>query len=350
MQVFYHPDHLGSSSFITNLDGEVVQHIEYVPFGEVFIEERNNVWNTPYLFNAKEFDEETGMYYYGARYYDPRLSLWMSTDPLALAAPNLTPYRYGLNNPVNFIAPDGLFESEDEAKDWAKENGIKTGFLRNHKIQQQDDGTWAVVNRKENIQYSRDHSLDGIENVIGRDESGVTQSIVVYANKSNFITAEMSYIWNSPAARWIVPDIVNVGVGFSGIFGVGATSSIELNWVVRGPEASLIPILSASEYVGGGFSVDATVNIGGSVYIGPVSHINRGMVSTSIANGDFGGFLSFGLTELGKIGVTGSAAPTGNSLLVSGQINFGAGLPMGPVPVNGAVGAYNTYVLKDFSK
>ena len=51
-------------------DGEVVQHIEYVPFGEVFAEERNNIWNTPYLFNAKEFDEETGLYYYVARYYD----------------------------------------------------------------------------------------------------------------------------------------------------------------------------------------------------------------------------------------------------------------------------------------
>ena len=36
------------------VDGEVVQHIEYVPFGEVFVEERNNIWNTPYLFNAKE--------------------------------------------------------------------------------------------------------------------------------------------------------------------------------------------------------------------------------------------------------------------------------------------------------
>ena len=82
LQFYYHPDHLGSSSYITNLDGEVVQHIEYVPFGEVFIEERNSIWNTPYLFNAKEFDEETGMYYYGARYYDPRLSLWISTDPL----------------------------------------------------------------------------------------------------------------------------------------------------------------------------------------------------------------------------------------------------------------------------
>ena len=81
MQFYYHPDYLGSSSYITNLDGEVSQHIEYVPFIEVFIDElelmrksatkgkanSNNTWNTPYLFNAKEFDEETGLYYYGAR-------------------------------------------------------------------------------------------------------------------------------------------------------------------------------------------------------------------------------------------------------------------------------------------
>ena len=45
MQFYYQPDHLGSSSYITNLDGEVVQHIEYVPFGEVFMEERNNFTN-----------------------------------------------------------------------------------------------------------------------------------------------------------------------------------------------------------------------------------------------------------------------------------------------------------------
>ncbi len=39
MQFYYYPDHLGSSTYITNLDGEVAQHIEYVPFGEVFIDE-----------------------------------------------------------------------------------------------------------------------------------------------------------------------------------------------------------------------------------------------------------------------------------------------------------------------
>lgn len=117
LQFFYHPDHLGSSSFITNLDGEVVQHIEYVPFGEVFIEERNNVWNTPYLFNAKEFDEETGMYYYGARYYDPRISLWMSTDPAQEKFPDMTSYGYAFNAPVRFLDYNGMTPEDDEA--WA---------------------------------------------------------------------------------------------------------------------------------------------------------------------------------------------------------------------------------------
>ena len=107
LQFYYHPDHLGSSSYITNLDGEVVQHIEYVPFGEVFIEERNSIWNTPYLFNAKEFDEETGVYSYGARYYDSRLSLWISTDALQEKYPQHTSYLYVGSNPVNAIDPDG---------------------------------------------------------------------------------------------------------------------------------------------------------------------------------------------------------------------------------------------------
>ena len=108
LQFYYHPDHLGSSSYITNLDGEVVQHIEYVPFGEVFIEERNSIWNTPYLFNAKEFDEETGLYYYGARYYDPRLSLWMSTDLMQEKYYRYSSYAYCLWNPVILFDPNGL--------------------------------------------------------------------------------------------------------------------------------------------------------------------------------------------------------------------------------------------------
>jgi RHS repeat-associated protein len=73
----------------------------------VFIEERNNTWNTPYLFNAKELDEETGLYYYGARYYDPRISLWYGIDPLQEKYPDISTYAYCANNPVKYVDPDG---------------------------------------------------------------------------------------------------------------------------------------------------------------------------------------------------------------------------------------------------
>ena len=107
---FYHSDHLGSTSYVTDANGEVFQHVEYVPFGEVFIEELSSSakLNTPYLFNGKELDEETGLYYYGARYYDPRTSLWLSTDPLELKYPNISTYAYCANNPINAIDPNGM--------------------------------------------------------------------------------------------------------------------------------------------------------------------------------------------------------------------------------------------------
>ena len=157
MQFYYHPDHLGSSSYITNLDGEVVQHIEYVPFGEVFIEERNNTWNTPYLFNAKEYDEETGMYYYGARYYEPKISLWMSTDKEQEKYPNISSYCYSLNAPSNYIDPNGelvifingMYFNPFEGGHPAYWNGLdKTiaGILNDYHIKYFDGATGGILN------------------------------------------------------------------------------------------------------------------------------------------------------------------------------------------------------------
>ena len=107
MVFFYHPDHLGSSSFITGATGEPTQHLEYLPFGELFIEERST-WNTPYKFSGKELDDETGYSYFGARYYDPNISIWLSVDPLSDKYPGHSPYTYALNNPVKIIDPNGM--------------------------------------------------------------------------------------------------------------------------------------------------------------------------------------------------------------------------------------------------
>ena len=116
---FYHPDNVGSTSYVTDASGEVYQHLEYFAFGETFVEEHSNTDAIPYLFNGKELDEETGLYYYGARYYDPRTSIWQSVDPHGDQYPGLSPYCAFANNPINIIDPDGrniIGATKDDAK------------------------------------------------------------------------------------------------------------------------------------------------------------------------------------------------------------------------------------------
>jgi len=127
-QYFFHPDHastmlstgLGSTSYITNLLGEVSQHMEYFAFGETFVEEHRSSNNSPYKFNGKELDTETGLYYYSARYYDPRISLFISVDPLA--EQTMTPYQYTYQNPIRFIDPTGMAAEDNDG--WGKRDNI----------------------------------------------------------------------------------------------------------------------------------------------------------------------------------------------------------------------------------
>jgi RHS repeat-associated protein len=102
-----HADELGSSSALTNQAGNVTNWYEYLPFGEMLMEQSSNDYNNPYLYNGKELDAATGLYYYGARYLDPRTSVWLSVDPLAEKMPSWSPYAYGFNNPIRFADPDG---------------------------------------------------------------------------------------------------------------------------------------------------------------------------------------------------------------------------------------------------
>ncbi len=83
--------------------------MEYLPFGELLVDEHTNSYNSPFKYNGKELDEETGNYYYSARYYDPKWSIFISVDPLADADKNIgySPYVYAINNPITYTDPDG---------------------------------------------------------------------------------------------------------------------------------------------------------------------------------------------------------------------------------------------------
>ena len=107
---FYHPDHLGSSSWITFTDGEAVQHLHYLPYGEDLVNQQHTVFGAMYTFSAKEKDAETGYSYFGSRYYNSDLSIWLSVDPMSDKYPHQSNYVYCSNNPIRIIDPNG----EDE--------------------------------------------------------------------------------------------------------------------------------------------------------------------------------------------------------------------------------------------
>jgi len=116
---WYHPDYpsaplrvrLDSVEFVTDLHGLPYQFFLNTAWGESLeTEYRVNFkdFSSRFRFNAKERDKETGNYYYGARYYDPQISVWLSVDPWASKYPHVTPYNFVDNNSINLIDPTGM--------------------------------------------------------------------------------------------------------------------------------------------------------------------------------------------------------------------------------------------------
>ena len=109
---YYHSDHLGSAAYLTHR-GNVVQTLNYLPYGEDWVEQNHfDPSDTTrlgiYRFNGKEKDHESGFHYYGARYYwSELLTGWLSVDPLVDKYPSVSPYAYCEWNPVINIDPDG---------------------------------------------------------------------------------------------------------------------------------------------------------------------------------------------------------------------------------------------------
>ena len=115
-QFFFHPDHLGSTTLITDRHGNITQFITLMPFGELLVSEHLTSRTVPFLFTGKEMDSETGLYYFGARYFDPRLAIWFGVDPLWEVRPWESPFAYTGNNPIIRIDPTGMiWENPEEA-------------------------------------------------------------------------------------------------------------------------------------------------------------------------------------------------------------------------------------------
>jgi RHS repeat-associated protein len=108
LRYWYHPDYLGSVEYVTDENGEAYQYFFRSPWGKKVVDQKaSGVFSSAYKFNGKEQDEETGNYYYGARYMNPDLGVWLSVNPVSHAFPSVTPYSLMMNNPVMMIDPGG---------------------------------------------------------------------------------------------------------------------------------------------------------------------------------------------------------------------------------------------------
>ncbi len=144
---FFHSDHLGGASWITNASGAPVQHLRYAPFGDPLVNQRSSNYNERFTFTGKERDEElrsirehlrnkennseqTGYYYYSARYHWPSIG-FLSVDPKADEQPWQSPYIYCSNNPITRVDPTGMLDGDfyDQEAKYLGTDGIDDGKI-----------------------------------------------------------------------------------------------------------------------------------------------------------------------------------------------------------------------------
>jgi RHS repeat-associated protein len=107
---FYHRNHVNSSSVITDANGNEVTRIVYLPFGEISQPNSSGTDTVTKKFTGQEYDEETGLYYYNARYYDPAIGRFVSADSVVsnlMDSQTFNRYSYANNNPIKYIDPTG---------------------------------------------------------------------------------------------------------------------------------------------------------------------------------------------------------------------------------------------------
>ena len=150
--VQYHlGDHLGSSHLVIDETSAWTNREEFTPFGETSF---GSFAKKRYRYTDKEKDEESGMYYMGARYYSPSLGRWLNIDPLAIKYSHESPYVFVSNNPLIYIDPDGLEKIVVSGGEYTDENRYKYNFIepaiKQLKTYKKNAGnervTWLVIN------------------------------------------------------------------------------------------------------------------------------------------------------------------------------------------------------------
>jgi RHS repeat-associated protein len=118
---YFHADGLGSVTSLTDGSGQLADSYVYDSFGNLTAS--TGTITNPFQYTGREYDPETGLYYYRARYFDPVIGRFISQDPVGFGA-GLNFYAYVRGNPANLIDPSGLTSETNAAFFWGWWNGL----------------------------------------------------------------------------------------------------------------------------------------------------------------------------------------------------------------------------------
>ena len=204
---WYHPDHLGSASWVSDKAGKGIQHLYYLPWGEELANQRvaTSGFESRYTFSGKERDMETGYGYFGARYYNSALSIWLSVDPLADKYPGMSPYTYCADNPVRLVDPDGREVVNPYTAKVAEIKNVISIIKQMMKEGNCDIGLAKAALRRQKEELSRFEWLEGKANIaieaLKEDEDFFNKLNNLQDEHTNTIDVYITYNFNMPSQR-----------------------------------------------------------------------------------------------------------------------------------------------------
>ena len=177
--LFYHGDHLGSATVLVDPTGQVVERRTYHPFGQANRQAGRSA--AAYSYTGKELDAESGLYYYGARYYDPAVGRFISVDPLYFEQPEkdladpqaLNLYAYVRNNPIQNVDPDG------------QDVVVAYGVGHQERLHRTVARAYAKQMRSENLRVHVVKATDLQKPKVQQKFANLTISAVVYVGHGN---------------------------------------------------------------------------------------------------------------------------------------------------------------------